>query len=87
MKLTEEQIKYMVNRFLCWRLPSTFNPDAGISYDKNYAERWGGPTGTNLLDAVQAEEMVRYMMSGMAQALFRPDIKKAAEDCEERRLD
>jgi hypothetical protein len=70
MKLTKEQIEYMVGRFLCWRLPKTFNPDAGISYDRSYAERWGGPSGTNLFDAAQAEEMILYMISGM------PDTKR-----------
>jgi hypothetical protein len=28
--MTDEQIKHMVNRFLGWRLPENFQPDAGI---------------------------------------------------------
>lgn len=69
-----EQIEYMVSRFLSWRLPENFNPDGGISFERvgnagtPYAyERQ--PAGTNLLDAQQAEQMVRYMIDGMPSAL------------------
>jgi hypothetical protein len=31
--MTDEQIKHMTERFLSWRLPEHFNPDAGISFD------------------------------------------------------
>lgn len=55
-------IKEMVDRFLMWKLPTNFSPDAGISFDKTYAEKWGGPSGTNLFDANQAEVMVRYII-------------------------
>ena len=52
----------MVDRFLAWRLPENFTPDAGISYDTT---RKHEPVGTNLLDASQAEQMVRYMVEGI----------------------
>ena len=67
MTLTEDQIKYMVDRFLAWRLPHNFNPDAGISYVRpNYHPSIDAtPMGTNLLDATQAEAMVRHMIDGM----------------------
>lgn len=74
MKLTDEQIKHMVDRFLGWELPrDTFNPDCGISFDKEPFNV--GPThtlvheprGTNLLDAQQADTMVRYMIEGMLE--------------------
>ena len=66
--VTEEQIKHMVSRFLGWRLPSNFSPDAGISYIRpNYPPSWA-PSGTNLLTATQAEEMVRYIIDGMLDA-------------------
>ena len=70
--MIEDQIKYMVERFLSWRLPENFQPDAGISFDpvgnKNTAHEYRHvPTGTNLLSAGQAEEMVRFMVEG-----FRP---------------
>lgn len=69
--MTEEQIKYMVDRFLGWRLPENFNPDAGISFTPYYNENFSfgpmkhEPTGTNLFDAVQAEAMIRYLVDGM----------------------
>lgn len=56
--MTEEQIKYMVNRFLSWQLPDDFNPDAGIKYTPIGNNK---PTGTNLFDTNQATEMVRYI--------------------------
>lgn len=68
--MTEDQIKHMVNRFLNWKLPENFSPDGGVSYEKFGNE--GTPhqyrhqtSGTNLLDAVQAEAMVRHMIEGM----------------------
>ena len=67
--MTDDQIKHMVDRFLGWRLPKPWHPDAGISYQRpNYAHApadhdW--PVGTNLFDADQAEAMVRHMVEGM----------------------
>jgi hypothetical protein len=68
--MTETQIKYMVERFLGWRLPENFNPDGGISFKKDFNENtpWPmkrEPTGTNLFDATQAEEMIRYIVQGI----------------------
>ena len=65
--MTNDQIKHMVDRFLGWRLPENFNPDAGISYTRpNYAPSVDAtPTGTNLFDAQQAEAMVRHMLEGL----------------------
>ena len=67
--MTEEQIKYMVQRFLGWRLPENFHPDAGISFKATFNSPSGPikhePTGTNLLDASQAEAMVRYIIEGL----------------------
>jgi hypothetical protein len=69
-EMNNEQIKYMVNRFLQWRLPENFNPDAGISFKRDYNENTAypmkhQPVGTNLFDYTQAEEMVRYMIDGL----------------------
>lgn len=68
--MTEDQIKHMVNRFLGYQLPENFSPDGGITF-----ERYGNkgtphqyehhPSGTNILDAVQAEAMVRHMIEGL----------------------
>lgn len=68
--MTEAQIKYMVERFLSWRLPENFNPDGGISFTKMFNEHTAHPmkhepTGTNLLDYTQASAMVRHMIEGM----------------------
>lgn len=32
--MTNEQIKYMVDRFLQWKLPENWKPDGGISFEK-----------------------------------------------------
>lgn len=69
-------VKHMVNRFLGWRLPEHFRPDAGISFNPEYNVEFNAkygkpparhqPIGTNLFDATQAEEMVRYMLGSPA---------------------
>lgn len=71
--MTEAQIKHMVDRFLTWKLPDGFSPDGGINY-----ERYGSagtpyeyrrePVGTNLLDAQQADAMVRNMLNGLPES-------------------
>lgn len=73
--MTDEQIKYMVNRFLGWRVPENFRPDAGISFNPEYNVEYNAargkpparhqPSGTNLFGADQAEAMVRYMVEGL----------------------
>lgn len=63
--MTEEQIKHMINRFLAWKLPEDFQPDAGIKYDKSKHHPNHPPVGTNLLTATQAEEMIRHLVEGL----------------------
>lgn len=69
--LTDKQIKHMAERFLGWRLPENFAPDAGISFTPTFNDHLPSgpmkhnPTGTNLLDYTQAEAMVRYMAEGL----------------------
>jgi hypothetical protein len=73
--MTEDQIKHMVSRFLCWRLPDDFHPDAGIKFEPDFNVEYNAsqgrppsrhePTGTNLFTAIQAEKMVRHMLEGM----------------------
>lgn len=72
MKLSEDQIKHLRDRFLGWRLPENFRPDGGISFKADFNENtpWPmkhQPFGTNLFDATQAEAMVRYMLEGMPE--------------------
>jgi hypothetical protein len=74
--MTDDQIKHMVGRFLAWRLPEGFNPDAGISFEPvanagTPYEHRHQPVGTNLLDAQQAELMVRHMIEGLATCRCR----------------
>jgi hypothetical protein len=69
--MTEEQIKHMVDRFLNWKLPENFRPDAGISFKRWFNENTTHPMkheprGTNLFDASQAEAMVRHMLEGVS---------------------
>ena len=54
----------MVDRFLGWRLPEDFAPDAGISLNRTYTDNFGMPSGTNLLHAGQAKEMLEYVVGG-----------------------
>ena len=68
--MTEDQIRYMVNRFLSWKLPVDFNPDGGISFKREFNENTPfpmkhEPAGTNLLNGAQAEAMVRHMLDGI----------------------
>lgn len=73
--MTDEQIKHMVQRFLQWKLPENFSPDAGISFKPTFSDEYNArrgnppqyhnPVGTNLFCATQAEEMVRFMTEGL----------------------
>jgi hypothetical protein len=71
--MTEDQIKYMADRFLGWTVPEDFNPDAGINFIRTPNRLGGGffplPVGTNILDARQAEEMVRYLIEGLPPSI------------------
>jgi len=61
--MSKTMIDKMVDRFLGWKLPKDFAPDAGIAFDREYGEKWGMPSGTNLLHAEQARAMVKYMLA------------------------
>jgi hypothetical protein len=50
----------MVDRFLSWKLPEDFAPDGGVCFEG------GGPIGTNLFTATQAEAMIRHLLEGLA---------------------
>ena len=75
--MTDEQIKHMAERFLCWKLPENFRPDNGISFEPEFNVEYMAahgkppmrrePTGTNLFDYTQAVEMVRHMLGGMPE--------------------
>lgn len=68
--MTKEQIDHMVSRFLAWKLPATFSPDAGISFSPTFNEHTDHPmrhepSGTNLLTAAEATDMVRHLVEGL----------------------
>lgn len=52
-------VSKMVDRFLGWKLPQDFYPDAGISF-KAPEHPYGWPVGTNLFHAGQAKEMFEH---------------------------
>jgi hypothetical protein len=60
----------MVDRFLAWRLPEDFYPDAGVSF-KAPERPLDWPIGTNLLHAGQAKEMLEHVVgkTSVPQAL------------------
>jgi hypothetical protein len=65
--MAHKDIDEMVNRFLSWKLPKDFAPDAGISFrptkPDGYDTHWW-PIGTNLLTADQAREMIVHLLGG-----------------------
>jgi hypothetical protein len=53
----------MVNRFLFWKLPASFNPDGGVKftpYGDPKSSFW--PVGTNLLNAEEARKMIGHIL-------------------------
>jgi hypothetical protein len=71
--MSEEQIKFMVQRFLQWKFPADFSPDGGISFKAEFNEhtQWPmrhEPRGTNLLTYPQAEAMIRFLIEGLPGA-------------------
>lgn len=60
VKVTDD----MVSRFLAWPMPYQFTPDCFVAFDREKAEAcksW--PTGTNLLDAIQARAMLEHVLA------------------------
>jgi len=59
-----EALDRAVSRFLTWKLPLGFSPDAGIIFRPGHITTnsllW--PTGTNLLTATQARDMLRRVL-------------------------
>lgn len=79
MNAQNDLIDAMVANFLSWKLPSDFSPDCGISFtppskpsDECLYAPW--PTGTNLLNAKQARDMVLRMLDGYS--VYQMEIKK-----------
>ncbi len=89
-KLSDVQIKHMVERFLTWKLPDDFNPDGGVEFKRTVnkgspMEHTYNPVGTNLLTFTQASAMVRHMLDGLPpdfefDGLLADDDKKKLLD-------
>lgn len=68
----------MVQRFLTWKLPDDFGPDAGISFQKpENKDFW--PSGTNLLTYTQAKNMLEYVLGkeydDLIEAYFAAELR------------
>ncbi len=82
----------MVNQFLGWPLPKTFNPDCGISFKRTHSENgpFGPqryePTGTNLFTADEARAMFTHALAAAPTspkaavgAVRLPDVSELLE--------
>ena len=84
--MTEDQIKHLANRFLGWAIPDDFHPDNGVHFDgwignkgvEGYEYR-RHLTGTNLLNANQAEAMVRHIIEGIPPSGEIERLRKHAD--------
>lgn len=65
--MSNTMLDKMVDRFLCWKLPKDFCPDAGISFKPTKPDGYDlpgwWPVGTNLLTAEQAREMIKHLLA------------------------
>lgn len=67
IKLRDECRKKALARFLAWKLPATFRPDCGISFDgrgkdaRGFDKGW--PVGTNLFTADEAQAMFEHCLA------------------------
>ena len=85
--MTKEQIDAMVQAFLRWKLPETFNPDNGIEFKRS--EQWHTegrtgphwPIGTNLLTYAEAKAMVEHMLEALAQQPIQQPPKRECGTC------
>ena len=71
----DDVIEQAVNRFLSWKLPKDFRPDGGMVFiptkDRGYDSPYW-PSGTNLFNAEQAREMLRYVLAAAAAPEAKP---------------
>jgi hypothetical protein len=74
-----DTMKQIIQRFLNWKLPKDFGPDAGITFKTDNAyegPHW--PVGTNLLTYDQVEAMLRDI--GIAKLVEQVETLKAELD-------
>jgi hypothetical protein len=85
MKVTDE----MVMRFLGWKLPEDFHPDAGISFSPYFNVEYNAkhgkppnrhePVGTNLFTADQAKAMLEHVLQS-AQSETQDTVPRSRYD-------
>lgn len=90
---TRRIMEAMVNRFLAWKLPEDFHPDAGISFSPHFNVEYNAkrglppqrhdPIGTNLLTATQAEEMLAHVTAPLQAELDRLMLEFCPEEMDE----
>lgn len=62
----DDMIEQAVTRFLSWKLPKDFHPDGGMVFIPTKGRGYDSPhwpCGTNLLNAQQARDMLRYVLA------------------------
>ena len=67
----DDVVEQAVNRFLSWKLPKDFHPDGGMVFIPTKGRGYDSPhwpVGTNLLNAQQAREMLRYVLASAPEA-------------------
>jgi hypothetical protein len=81
-EMKKEVIRKLVDRFLGWQLPYDFKPDGGIFYSEN--EKTMAPIGTNLLTAVQAQQMFEKLLStDLLESYAQQQVQEAVGSIEE----
>lgn len=73
--MTKPLIDQAVDRFLGWKLPQDFNPDGRISFMIPINATWFH-TGTNLLHAGQAKEMLEHVAAPLFAQVARLENEK-----------
>lgn len=74
--MSAELTKALVDRFLAWKLPASVCSDTCVT-DRNY----GFPrSGTNLLDADEARQMVEHLFAG-GLGDFIEECEAEIDDC------
>lgn len=80
--MNAQKITEMVNRFLGWKLPNDFAPDAGISFQPGHVTPsspfW--PAGTNLLTADQARSMFEHVTADESAGELPPHQQRVVTE-------
>lgn len=74
----ENMLQQMIDRFLSWKLPNDFSPDAGITFqpDFNGGKMKHEPTGTNLFTAMQAKAMIEIVLGDSLETYAEARVRE-----------